>query len=121
MYKFTNTTTKENFLKNIEWSGKEIKPIEAHGKDRKAWNVIDKFRNEWNILFAGNANEYSVFNVPRYPSDKPFKVDIISNGNKIEIHRAEKNGRHIKADRLLKEFSQLAIMVNCYSQFGFLK
>ena len=35
MYKFTNTTTKENFLKSIEWNGKEIKPIEAYGKDQK--------------------------------------------------------------------------------------
>ncbi len=121
MYRFTNTTTKENFLKSIEWSGNKIKPAEAYGKNQKAWNVIDKFGNEWNILFTGNVDEYSIFNVPHHPCDKPFKVDIVSSGNKIEIHRAEKNGRCIKADRLLKEFTQLALMVNCYIQFGYMK
>ncbi len=120
MYKSTNITTKENFLKYIEFNGIEIKPVEVCAKNQRAWNVVDKFGNEWNIFFTGNVSEFSICNVPHYPCDKPFRVDIVSSGNKIEIHRAEKNGRHIKADRLLKEFTQLALMVNCYIQFGYI-
>lgn len=121
MYKFQNNTTKENFIRNIEWSGMEIKPTEVHGKLQKSWQLSDKFGNVWNILFRGNVNEYSIFNVCKYQSDKPFRVDILSYGNNIEICKAEKNGRKIKANRLLKQFSQLAMTVNCYSQFGYLK
>lgn len=121
MLKFTNTTSKENFLKEIEWSGKEIKPIEAYGRDQKLWKIIDRFGNEWNVLFTGSVDEYSIFNVPHCLCDKLFRVDIISRGNKIEIHKVTKNGKNIKSDRLLKQFAQLAMMVNCYVQFGYMK
>ncbi len=121
MYKFINITTKKSFLNDIESCGREIKPIEGYGKNQKVWNVIDKFGNEWNIRFSGNVDEYSISNVPHYPCDVPFKVYIVSHGNKVEIHRVEKKGRKIQADRLLKDFTQLALMVNCYIQFGFLK
>lgn len=121
MYRFTNMTTKENFLKNIEWSGEVLKPMETPCKSQKLWQVSDRFGNVWNILFRGEVDEYSICNVCKYPSDEPFRVDIVSSGNKIEIHRAEKNGRKIKSDRLLKGFSNLAMMLNCYSQFGYLK
>lgn len=121
MYKFTNITTKENFLKETEWSGKKIVTVESPFKCQKQWQVSDRFGNIWNIRFNGNVNEYSIWNVCKYPTDEPFRVDIVSSGNKVEIHRAEKNGRKIKSDRLLKGFSQLALMVNCYSQFGYLK
>lgn len=120
MFKFTNVTTKENFLKKIEWSEEEITPIEAFGNSQKSWKIIDRFDNEWNILFTGN-DEYSIYSVPHHSCDELFRVDIVSSGNKIEIHRATKNGKNIKADRLLKQFAQLAIMVNCYVQFGYMK
>ena len=121
MYMFINMTTKEKFLKNVEWSGNKIEQVEPPCKRQKLWRVSDKFGNVWNILFRGEVDEYSIYNVCKYPTDEPFRVDIISSGNKIEIHKAEKNGRKIKSDRLLKSFSQLAMMVNCYSQFGYLK
>ena len=40
--------------------------------------------------------------------------------NKMKLEEAEKAGRKIKADRLLKQFLQLAILVNNYANFGFL-
>lgn len=121
MYKLTNTTTKEAFLKDIEWNGQKIKPLKTLSKYQKGWQVSDRFGNVWNIIFNGNVNEYSIYNVCKYPCDAPFKVDIISTGNKVEIYRAEKKGRKIKSDRLLKNFAQLGLMVNCYCQFGHLK
>ena len=120
MLKFKNMTTKENFLQNVEWSGKKVEQIEANGKDQMAWKISDRFGNVWNVLFQGRVNEWSVFNVPQY-GEVSFKVDIVSCGNDVEIHRAEKAGRKIKSDRLLKQFSQVAMMVNCYIQFGYFK
>ena len=120
MLKFKNMTTKENFLQHVEWSGKKVEQIEAYEKDQRAWQISDRFGNVWNVLFKGSVNEWSVFNVPQY-GEPPFKVDIVSCGNDIEIHRAEKAGRKIESDRLLKQFSQLAMMVNCYIQFNYLK
>ena len=121
MWKFINNTTKENFLENIEWSGNKIERIQIPFKRPKLWQISDRFGNVWEVLFKGDVGEYSISNVCRYPSDKPFTVDIISNGNKVEIHKAIKNRRNIKSDRLLKQFSQIAMMVNCYVQFVYLK
>ena len=39
-------------------------------------------------------------------------------GNMVEIHRAIKDGRNLKADRNLKQFMQLALLVSCYKKFG---
>ena len=119
MLKFTNGTTKENFLNTIQWSGNQVEHIEAYGKNQQAWQISDKFGNVWNVLFDGN-NEYSISNVCKCASDIPLNVIVLFNGNEIEIHSAEKEGRKIKAERLLKQFSQLAMMVNCYKQFGYL-
>lgn len=121
MYKFENKTKKKDFVESIEWSRNIVERIQIPFKKPKQWRISDRFGNVWTILFKGDNNEYSISNVCKYPSDKPFTVDIISSGNKIEIHKAMKNGRNIKSDRLLKSFSELAMMVNCYIQFGYLR
>lgn len=38
--------------------------------------------------------------------------------SRVEIHRAIKDGRSLKADRNLKQFMQLALLVSCYKKFG---
>ena len=98
----------------------ELKEKEAYGKNRKRWNLSDKFGNEWNITYNANNRQYAVFSVCKYAFDVPFSVFMQFDKNKITITNAEKAGRKIKADRFLKQFSQIAIMVNCYSSFGFL-
>lgn len=120
MYKFTNATPKEVFISNAEWCGQKIKRIKSPIKTQRKWSVTDRWGNEWIVVFKGNVSEFSVYNVVKHHSDVPFSVDIVTYGNKIEIHKATTGGRVMQADRLLKKYSQLAMMVNCYLQFGYL-
>lgn len=125
MIKFENVTPLEDFKKYIEWEGivireDELLSVNPHLiKGKRVWNITDKFNNEWNVMFSGNVDEWSIFNVSKI--EPLFRVDIISSGNKIEIHRAEKNGRKLKADKNLKQFCNLAMWVNCLIHFGYLK
>lgn len=121
MFKFENVTTKENFERAINLQRLEINQIEALYKARKQWNIKDRFGNEWNVVFSGNVDEFYICNVPHFSCDKPFRVDFTMNGNNIEIHRALKNGRNIVSERLLKQFSQLILMVNNFYKFGYMK
>lgn len=121
MFKFENITTKENFERAIKFQRLEINQIEALYKARKQWNIKDRFGNEWNVIFSGNVDEFYVCNVPHFSCDKPFRVDFTMSGNNIEIHRALKNGRNIVSERLLKQFSQLILMVNSFYKFGYMK
>ena len=67
------------------------------------------------MLFTGNVDEYRI----SYKDE--FSVDILMHGNMVEIHRAIKDGRNLKADRNLKQFMQLALLMSCYKKFGYLK
>ena len=120
MLNFENVKTKENFTNYIKENKMKLKEAEAYGKSRKCWNLSDKFGNEWNITYNANTRLYAIFSVCKYDFDVPFAVFMQFDKNKIMITNAEKAGRKIKADRLLKQFSQRAIMVNSYSNFGFL-
>jgi hypothetical protein len=119
--KFKNTTEKESFKNMIEFQGLKIKPIQALYDNQKQWNITDSFGNEWNVVFTGNVDELYIYNVPHFGCDKPFRVDFIMNGNNVEIHRALKNGRNIVSERLLKQFSQLILMINSFYIFGYMK
>lgn len=127
MIKFENVTPLDKFKEYVKWERlvireDELLSVKPHSiRNKRVWNITDKFDNEWNILFNGKVDEWSIFNVCNKDIDVPFRVDIISSGNKIEIHRAEKNGRKLKADRNLKQFCELATWVNCLIQFGYLK
>lgn len=120
MLKFKNTTTKEDFLRSVKCRGQKIEPIELSGKIQKAWKISDKFENEWQVYFTKGIEEWSIFNIGRH-GEIFFRVDIVLCGSDIEIWRAEKNGKNIKSERLLKQFMQVAIMVSCYHQFGYFK
>lgn len=122
MLKFRNMTRLDKFKKSMEWSGNQIEELKPEGQyPKKAWRISDRFGNVWNVVFTGNVSEFVISNVPQNSYEKPFSVWIVSSGNEIEIHKADKNGRHIKSDLLLKEFANLAMMVNCYMQLGYLK
>lgn len=121
MIKFENTTGKESFENTMNFQGLKIKPIQALYDDQKQWNITDRFGNEWNVVFSGNVNEFYLYNVPHFGYDKPFRVDFIMNGNNVEIYKALKDGRNIVSDRLLKQFSQLILMVGCFYKFGYMK
>lgn len=87
----------------------------------KQWNISDSFGNEWNVVFNGNVNEFSIFGVPHFGCDKQFRVDFTMTENNIEIYRALKDGRNIVSERLLKQFSQVILMVNSFYKFGYMK
>ncbi|OLA94849.1 MAG: hypothetical protein BHW64_01750 [Candidatus Melainabacteria bacterium LEY3_CP_29_8] len=121
MLKFENTTERESFENTIDFQGLKIKPIQALYDNQKQWNITDRFGNEWNVVFTGNVNEFYLYNVPHLSCDKPFRIDFVMTGNNIEIHKSLKNGRNIASERLLKQFSQLILMVNCFYKFGYMK
>lgn len=121
MYKFENITEKESFENTIDFQCLKIKSIKALHENQKQWNITDRFGNEWNVVFSGNVNEFYLYNVPHLSYDKPFRIDFMMTGNNIEIHKALKNGRNIVSERLLKQFSQLILMVNSFYKFGYMK
>lgn len=115
MLKFENTTTREVFEKSVGWSKSKIEEMEKQYENQRAWKISDRFGNVWNVLFTGNVDEYRV----SYGNE--FSIDILMYENMVEIHRAIKNGRSLKADRNLKQFTQVALLVSCYKKFGYLK
>lgn len=115
MLKFENTTIKESFEKSVKWSKNKIEEMEKPHENQRLWRISDCFGNVWNVLFTGNIYEY------RISYSEEFSVDILMYGNMVEIHRAIKNGRNLKADRTLKQFMQLALLMSCYKKFGYLK
>ena len=119
MYKFRNVSTKEDFEKHIEWTGTTIRPINGPDKMKRTLNINNRFGNEWNLVCSGNIDEWSIYNICHGSWDIPFRVDFISNGRDIEILRAEKAGKHYKADRYLKQFVELVLMANGFIYFGF--
>lgn len=121
MYKFENKTERESFENMIDFQGLKIKPIQALYGNQKQWNITDRFGKEWNVVFTGNVNEFYLYNVPRLSCDKPFRIDFVMTGDNIEIHRVLKNGRTIVSERLLKQFSQLILMINCFYKYGYMK
>lgn len=121
MIKFENTTGKEFFENTMNFQDLKIRPIQPLYDNQKQWNITDRFGNEWNLVFSGDVNEFYLYNIPHYGCDKPFRGDFCMNENNIEIHRALKNGKNIVSDRLLKQFSQLILMVSCFYKFGYMK
>lgn len=121
LLKIKNVTEKENFENNVSFQDLKIKSVEPPYKNQKQWNITDRFRNEWNVLFNGNVNEFSIFGVPHFGCDKQFRVDFTMTENNIEIYRALKDGRNIVSERLLKQFSQVILMVNSFYKFGYMK
>lgn len=124
MYKFTNTTNKTVFLSNAEWCKQKIKPYKDLESDRNKWEITDRWENKWRVIFNEDTRIFSIFNVCHYPletGEKPFKVDIITYDNIIEILEAQDGKRKLQADKFLKKFATLAIMVNCYLQYGYIQ
>ena len=120
MLNFENVATKNSFISYIETNSQKLKEIDAYAKNRRCWNISDKYGNEWNISYNGIENQYCICNVCKDSCDVPFSVYMKFDTNKITITNAEKAGRKIKSERLLKQFSQLAIMLNCYANYWYL-
>ena len=85
-----------------------------------AWLVEDRFLNAWTIHFTGTAGEYIVASKGGVPLS-PFSVKVQLHGNQIGFVNAIDNGRRIQAERLLKKYRYLAVMVSNLFRFDMLK
>lgn len=121
MLKFINNTTKELFEATLSWHKYTLEKLESPFESQILWQLSDRFLNVWNILFCGSVDEYCISYQPQFNGDDDFLVYIVTYGNIVEIHKAIKNGRTLQADRNLKQFTNLALILNCYIQFGLLK
>ncbi len=102
MIEYSNKTTQKEFEKYLVSSAIKMEAIE---NDIKTWQVSNGFHN-WRIVSTENSNNFSIYYISKYDCDQPYRVDIISKGNRVQIHKAEIAGREIKADRLLRNFSR---------------
>lgn len=120
MYKFTNKMTGEEFAAFRERNRHMLKEIPVPCTSQRKWRISDKMGNMWDITFKGDVDEWRISCVGNKPSYTPFTVNVISHGDRVEIHESWKNGRHLTDSRFLRSLSHLAIMLNCYIQFGYL-
>ena len=110
MFKFKNSTTKEKFLNSISFSEHKITKT-----DNNKWEITDRFTNKWRLVFT-SVNQFTIYN-----DDEPFIIDLYLKDKNVEILQAVIRGKKLKSERLLKKFSQLAILISCYFQFNYLK
>lgn len=121
MIRIKNTHSKEYFEKYLESEGIKIKPLDIISKVKKGWEISNIFGNTYRIIFTGNVNEYQIFNVLNYETDKPFRVDILSCNRCVDICYVWINGKRYKSDRWARGYKDLASFVNDLLYFRYLK
>ena len=104
MIKFENATNLKDFRKIVESGKYEVK---------KENDSLLIYHHLYNIPYIYRLTEkenglYFFESV----NDVPFSVLFRSNSNKIEIISGEKNGRKCKADKNLKQFTQILCLAN---------
>lgn len=116
--RYTNVTTKEAFQSHLDWAEQHIEPLHADSKIVRSWTIWDRFMNQWKLIFTGNVGEFTISGAN---DGATFVVALYLSGDKVEIVEALARGRCIRSDRLLKKYSELALMVSNYLRFGYLK
>lgn len=92
MIKYTNGTTKEQFLAAIDWAEMTLEKIKAQFSHQQEWIIRDRFANAWKLVFMGNVNQYRIQNLQ---NDPYFEVDMLAYGDFFEIHHAYDHGKTI--------------------------
>lgn len=116
--RYTNVTAKAAFQSNLDWAEQRIEPLDVDNKTVRSWRICDRFLNQWKLIFNGNVGEFTISGTN---DGATFVVAMYLTGDKIEIVEAFDGGRHIRSDRLLKKYRELALMVSNYFRFGYLK
>lgn len=116
--RYTNITPKEAFMSHLDWAEQHIEPLPTQSAIIRSWSICDRFMNRWELIFNGNVGEFTISGTH---DGITFVVAMYLSGDKIEIVEAVDNGRHIQADRLLKKYKELGLMVSNYLRFGYLK
>ena len=120
--KFTNNTAKGNF----EMECQELNRTISYDKDssgiyKLVWTIKENDIEKYRIVWKNNVNEYQIFNICNELTDVPFNFYMISKNKQIEIVKATKAGRNLKAAKFLKQFIHLALVVNNCIRFGYCK
>ena len=121
---FDNAVTNEQFAEYLDFNKQKVVPMQLLTvnpdaiKGLKAWEITDKFDNCWEVIFNENFNEWTIAGHANYC---PFRVFVHMADSHVEIHTAHRNGKVIKADRMLQKYINLASIVNCYMRFGYFK
>lgn len=123
MIKFENLITKEQFKKHIEENGIVITELPNKNKCIRGWKMTYPDGRTFIIAFTGEVNEWTVGmqNVENGLKTYPEVIDFYSSGNYVEIHRALVGNRTYRAEKFLKKYKDLALLVNGLVQFDYLK
>lgn len=116
--RYTNITTKDGFQSYLEWTGQHMEQTPTRSSSVRSWQIRDRFMNQWDLIFNGNVGEFTIKGTH---DGVTFVVAMYLSGDKFEIVEAFDNGRHIRADRLLKKYRDLGLMASNYFRFGYLK
>ena len=120
--KFTNNTAKGNFEMECQTLNRTIEYDNVlSSKYHLVWVIKENNIEKYRIVWKNNVNEYQIFNICNEPTDVPFNFYMISKNKQIEIVKATKAGRNLKAAKFLKQFIHLALVVNNCIRFGYCK
>ena len=120
--KFTNNSIKGNFEMECQTLNRTIEYDNVlSSKYHLVWVIKENNIEKYRIVWKNNVNEYQIFNICNEPTDVPFNFYMISKNKQIEIVKATKAGRNLKAAKFLKQFIHLALVVNNFIRFGYCK
>lgn len=115
MFSILNVTTKEQFKLNIDYFGYEVVK-----ESKNAWKVKDRYNHVYIVEYDSDENRWSISNSNEGIIDTlSFKFYMIFNDSSISILWGNYGGKTCRAERSLKRFMQLAIMVNNLYIFGY--
>ena len=115
MFNILNVTTKEQFKLNMDYFGYEVAK-----ESENAWKVKDKYNHVYIVEYDSDENRWSISSSNEGIIDTlSFKVYMIFNDSSISILWGNYGGKTCRAERSLKRFMQLAIMLNNLYIFGY--
>lgn len=115
MFNILNVTTKEQFKLNMDYFGYEVVK-----ESENAWKVKDIYNHVYIVEYDSDENRWSISNSNEGIIDTlSFKFYMIFNDSSISILWGNYGGKTCRAERSLKRFVQLAIMVNNLYIFGY--
>lgn len=123
MIKFKNLVTKEQLEKTIEENGIAIINLPLENECIRGWKMTFSDGRTYIIAFTGEVNEWTVGlqSLENGLVTYPEVIDIYSAGDCVEIHRALVGNRTLRAEKFLKKYKELALLLNGLVQFGYFK
>jgi hypothetical protein len=114
MIKINNVTDKNNFMEAIKDGKLKINKV---GKNK--WILQHCVFN--NLIYNLEYKDDKTFNLSYRDSYNNFTLNFTIEESLTIINKAKVNNKNCKADRVLKKYDSLAIMVNSFVNFGHIK